>query len=179
MARRVLGWPLDKPVTAYGGLTFGGGPIGNCMMHATAAMTAKLRAGGPRGTGLVFANGGFATHNHAIILSRRAPHGIDLAGDYHVEADAEAMRSPAPELLESYAGPGTIESYVMPYGRDGRPRFASIVARTPQGARFVAHVPGEDVATLDALADGSREPVGTAGHASAMADGRNLWTAAE
>jgi acetyl-CoA C-acetyltransferase len=178
MARRVLDWPIDKPVTAYGGLTFGGGPIGNCMMHATAAMTEKLRAGGAQGKGLVFANGGFATHNHAIVLSREAPRGIDLAADYDVQADAEAARAPAPELLESYAGPGTIESYVMPYGRDGRPRFASIVARTPEGARFVAHVPGEDSATLSALADGSREPVGTAGGASAMEDGRNLWTPA-
>jgi acetyl-CoA C-acetyltransferase len=178
MARRALGWLIERPVTAYGGLTFGGGPIGNCMMHAAAAMTGKLRAGGPQGTGLILANGGFATHNHAITLSRRLPRGIDLAGDYDVQADAEAARVPAPELLDRYAGPGTIESYVMPYGRDGQPRFATIVARTPAGARFVAHVPGEDAATLASLADASREPVGTAGVASAMDDGRNLWTPA-
>jgi acetyl-CoA C-acetyltransferase len=178
MARRVLEWPIEKPVTVYGGLTFGGGPIGNCMMHAAAAMTEKLRAGRPEATGLILANGGFATHNHAITLGRRAPRGIDLTADYDVQADAEAARSPAPALLDSYEGPGTIESYVIPYGRDGQPRFASIVARTPDGSRFVAHVPGDDTVTLTALSDGSREPVGTAGRAGPMDDGRNRWTPA-
>jgi acetyl-CoA C-acetyltransferase len=178
MARRVLDWPLDKPVTAYGGLTFGGGPIGNCMMHATAAMTGKLRAGGADGTGLVFANGGFATHNHAIVLSRKAPRGIDLASDWDVQADAEAAREPAPQLLENHEGPGAIESYVIPYGRDGQPRYATIVARTLQGQRFIAHVPGEDRQTLAMLTSDTVEPVGSLGRASAMADGRNLWTPA-
>src|SRR3546814_17282746 len=27
MARRILGWPWDRPATVFGGLTFGGGPI--------------------------------------------------------------------------------------------------------------------------------------------------------
>ncbi|HYZ48034.1 MAG TPA: acetyl-CoA acetyltransferase, partial [Sphingomonas sp.] len=38
LARRALDWPLERPGTVYGGLTFGGGPIGNCMMHAAARM---------------------------------------------------------------------------------------------------------------------------------------------
>jgi len=178
MARRVLDWPIDKPVTAYGGLTFGGGPIGNCMMHATAAMTEKLRAGAPDRTGLVFANGGFATHNHAIVLSRQAPRGIDLAADYDVLADAEAAREPAPQLLDNHVGPGAIESFVIPYGRDGRPRFATIVARTLQGQRFVAHVPGDDHQTLTMLTSPESEPIGSLGRASTMEDGRTLWTPA-
>src|SRR3546814_5326581 len=31
MARRILGWPWDRPATVFGGLTFGGGPIANYM----------------------------------------------------------------------------------------------------------------------------------------------------
>ena len=69
MARRELDWPLDRPHSVYGGLTFGGGPIGNCMMHAAAAMVELIRA--QRGNGLIVSNGGFATHNHAIVLTSK------------------------------------------------------------------------------------------------------------
>ena len=67
MARRVLDWPLDRPTTVFGGLTFGGGPIGNYMSHAVVAMVQKLRGTGDKG--LLFANGGYATHNHTILLA--------------------------------------------------------------------------------------------------------------
>ena len=39
MARRVIDWPLDRPATVFGGLTFGGGPIGNYMSHAAASLS--------------------------------------------------------------------------------------------------------------------------------------------
>jgi acetyl-CoA C-acetyltransferase len=68
MARRILSWPLEKRHSVYGGLTFGGGPIGNCMTHAIVTMTEKLRVAGQRG--LIFANGGVATNNHCIVLTR-------------------------------------------------------------------------------------------------------------
>ncbi|MGN6689970.1 MAG: acetyl-CoA acetyltransferase, partial [Sphingopyxis sp.] len=38
MARRILGWPSDRPATVFGGLTFGGGPIANYMSHAVVSM---------------------------------------------------------------------------------------------------------------------------------------------
>jgi acetyl-CoA C-acetyltransferase len=41
LARRAIEWPLDKPMTVFGGLTFGGGPVGNYMSHAIASMTAS------------------------------------------------------------------------------------------------------------------------------------------
>ena len=43
MSRRLLGWPAEKPATVHGGLTFGGGPVGNYMSHAVAAMAQALR----------------------------------------------------------------------------------------------------------------------------------------
>jgi acetyl-CoA C-acetyltransferase len=176
MARRVLQWPLERPHSVYGGLTFGGGPVGNCMMHALAAMAEKLRRGGRDDAGLVFANGGFATHNHAILLARRPGPEADRPHDYDVHSVAERLRGPQPKLLDRYSGPGSVESYMMPYDRTGRPRFATVVARTPQGERFLAHVPPGDAAVLEFLACLQGEPVGSAGRAAPMADGRARWT---
>ena len=50
LARRAIGWPLERPMSAVGGLTFGGGPVGNYMSHAVAAMTEKLRREGQHGS---------------------------------------------------------------------------------------------------------------------------------
>lgn len=172
MARRLLGWPLDRPHSVYGGLTFGGGPIGNCMMHAAAAMVEKLRVAGRNG--LIVANGGYATHNHAILLSRQAPRGQRRC-DYDAHVAADALRWPVPPLVEDYQGPGRIETYCAPYGRTGTPAFATIVARNEAGARFLATVLPEDEAFLAALVSGETEPVGMAGRAERLDDGRLRW----
>ena len=161
MARRVIGWPLDKPMTVFGGLTFGGGPIGNYMSHALASMVERLRAGG--GRGLLFANGGYATHNHAIALTSDPNPTATFPQDFDVQPEADALRGPVPELDEDYLGPAKVETYTVHYARDGTPRLGTIVARTPDGRRTLAAVPGEDAATLEWLTDGRTEPVGTRG----------------
>src|SRR3546814_9815035 len=46
MARRILGWPWDRPATVFGGLTFGGGPIATYMSHAIVSMVEQLRREG-------------------------------------------------------------------------------------------------------------------------------------
>ena len=176
MARRVLGWPLDKPHSVYGGLTFGGAPVGNCMTHAAAAMVEKLRADHGDAKGLVFANGGFASHSHSVVFSRRPCKDADKVIDYDCQALADAQRGPAPQFIERYTGPATIESYCMNYDRKGLPAYAAVVARTPAGQRFLAHVPGEDQPMLAFLAGAEGEPVGTSGEAVAMEDGRQRWT---
>ena len=51
-------------------------------------------------------------------------------------------------------------------GRDGQPRYATIVARTRQGQRFVAHVPGDEQQTLAMLTSPASEPIGSLGRAS-------------
>ncbi|MFA7441009.1 MAG: acetyl-CoA acetyltransferase [Sphingomonadaceae bacterium] len=173
MARRVLGWPLERAHSVYGGLTFGGGPIGNCMMHAAAAMVEKLRIGGRHG--LIVSNGGYASHNHSLVLGRVPPHEPRHPQEYNVQAVADGLRKPVPDLLDQYEGPGIIETFIAPYGRAGKPAFATIVARTPSGERFLATVLPEDTATLALLTSGEAEPVGMAGHAVALADGRSQW----
>jgi len=174
MARRVLGWPADRPATVFGGLTFGGGPIGNYMSHAVCCMVERLR--GEARTGLLFANGGFATENHTIVLTRTPQPAGTFPQDYDFKAEADAARGPAPELAEEYEGPGTIETYTVLYARDGAPLHGVIVARNPDGARFLAKVPPEDEATIAFLTDGAAEPVGTAGSAARGADDLMVWS---
>jgi acetyl-CoA C-acetyltransferase len=176
MARRILNWPAERASSVYGGLTFGGAPVGNPMLHAAAAMVETLRAGKGNEKGLVFANGGFATHNHAIVLSQQPGPDAGTAHSYDVHAAADALRGTVPTFLDKYAGPATIESYMMPYNRKGEPAFAAVVGRTPRGERFLAHVPPDDRAMLQFLAWSEGEPVGRPGTAVAMADGRMRWT---
>jgi acetyl-CoA C-acetyltransferase len=173
MARRVIGWPLDKPATVFGGLTFGGGPIGNYMSHAVGSLTDSLRRAG--GRGLLFANGGYATHNHAIILSHRPLPDAHLPYAFDVQAEADAQRGAVPAVVEDYAGPGVIESYTVLYERDGRPKAGIVVGRTPAGARFLARVPADDRAGIAFLSDGAVEPVGAAGEAMPGPDGLHHW----
>jgi acetyl-CoA C-acetyltransferase len=173
MARRVIDWPVEKPATVFGGLTFGGGPIGNYMSHAVASLTDKLRQAG--GKGLLFANGGLATHNHAIILSHRPIPAARLPCDFDFQAEADKARGEIPAFVEDYTGPGVIESYTVTYERDGRPKAGVVVGRAPAGERFLAKIAAEDQASIAFLTDGGAQPVGTMGQAVPGPDGLRLW----
>jgi acetyl-CoA C-acetyltransferase len=173
MARRRLGWALDRPHSVYGGLTFGGGPIGNCMMHAIACMRDSLLREGTYG--LIVANGGYATNSHCIALGARPLPSGGFPQDYNVQAAADADRGAEPRLLESYVGPGRIETYSVPYDRTGRPRFATIIGRTPADERFLAHVQSIDTATLDYLTSEHHEPVGASGRTRLGANDTVTW----
>ena len=171
LARRVLDWPLDKPITVFGGLTFGGGPIGNYMSHAVACMVERLRETG--GKGLLFANGGYATCNHTIVLGAN-PLGATFPQDSDCQAEADARRGPIPLLEEEYEGPATIETWTVHYDREGRPRLGTVVARTPAGVRTLAVVPDKDTATLAFLTDALADPISSTG-TIAVRDGIRLW----
>ncbi len=173
MARRILGWPLDKPATVFGGLTFGGGPIGNYMSHAVVAMVEKLR--GTSDKGLLFANGGYATHNHTILVSG-APTGARFPQGFDYQSEADGRRGEVPPLDESFAGPATIETYTVHYRRDGSVQSGVIVARTEDGSRTLASVPAADQETIEFLTDGRNEPVGTTGTITRDEDGYAIWT---
>jgi acetyl-CoA C-acetyltransferase len=173
MARRVIDWPADRPVSVVGGLTFGGGPIANYMSHAVVRMVERLRSGNGR-TGLLFANGGFATHNHSIVLTRDEtprgafPHGFDF------QAVADAERAPAPPLAPDYTGQATIETYTLFYDRTGAITSATVVARSEAGSRLLATVPAEDKAGIERLAASRSEPVGERGMIEHR-DGLSVW----
>lgn len=173
MARRTLGWPVDRPATVFGGLTFGGGPIANYMSHAVVSMAQKLRVDGR--TGFLFANGGFATDNHSIVLSNQPIATAQFPQDFDYQAEADAAREAIAPLDEDYVGPATVETYTIFYGRDGAPRAGMVVARTPEGNRTLAHVDVGDAAMVAFLTDGVMEPVGTAGIVDSDLAGRRVW----
>jgi acetyl-CoA C-acetyltransferase len=176
MARRVIDWPVDSPITAFGGLTFGGGPIGNYMSHAVASMVDKLRR--DRGTALLFANGGYATHNHAIVISTEPQANATFPHDFDCNAEAKARRAPVPDVDGGYEGLATIETYTVFYKRDGSVRVGTVIARTPDGNRVLASVPANDEAMITFLTDGKMEPVGSRGRVSKGDDGLMIWSAA-
>ncbi|GAA4641638.1 acetyl-CoA acetyltransferase [Pontixanthobacter gangjinensis] len=173
MARRILDWPVDRPATVFGGLTFGGGPIGNYMSHAVVSMVEQLRATGTNG--LLFANGGYATHNHAIVLSSKPIASAEFPRSFDYQAEANAARGAVPMLDEAYSGPGTAESYTVFYNRDGTPRDGTVIARNAGGARFCAKIAGDDQASIAFFTSGEHEPVGTSGIGERGEDGLLYW----
>ena len=175
MARRVIGWPVDRPITAFGGLTFGGGPIGNYMSHALASMVDKLRR--DKGTALLFANGGYATHNHAIVISSEPQTNAVFPHDFDCNVEAKARRAAVPEVDGDYEGRATIETYTVFYKRDGSVRVGTVIARTPDDKRVLASVPASDAAMIAFLTDGLVEPVGSSGRVSKGNVGLMIWSA--
>jgi acetyl-CoA C-acetyltransferase len=176
MARRTLGWPVDKPATVFGGLTFGGGPIANYMSHAVVSMVEKLRHEGRYG--FLFANGGFATDNHCIILGSQPISAASFPQDFDYQSEAEEKRGPVPAIDEGYTGPATIESYTIFYGRDGSPRAGVVAARTAKGDRTLAHIDVTDAAMLSFFTHGAAEPVGTQGKIVSIGEKGTCWQAA-
>jgi len=173
MARRILSWPASEPATVSGGLTFGGGPIGNYMSHTVASMVEKLRIEGRHG--LLFANGGLATHNHTIILSNSPVEGAEFPQDYDYQAQADSKRGKIPVVIEEYVGPATLETYTVLYNRDGSARSGVVVARTPEGARTLAIVSAGDQAAIRLLTSGEVEAVGSTGVIESGLTGLRTW----
>src|ERR1700722_8461398 len=125
MARRVIGWPLHQPATVFGGLTFGGGPVGNYMSHAVVSMVMALRERGRYG--LLFANGGLATHSHSMVLGRAAFGPNAFPQNFNFQSEADAIRGPVPPIDEEYIGPARVETYTVFYDREGSARQGVIV----------------------------------------------------
>jgi acetyl-CoA C-acetyltransferase len=173
MARRVIDWPVERAASVFGGLTFGGGPVGNYMSHAVVSMVLALRRNGRHG--LLFANGGLATHNHSIVLSRAPPAANIFPQNFDFQAEADVLRGPAPPVQEDYLGPATVETYTVLYDREGMAQQGAIIGRAPSGARFIAKVPAADAATIHWLTSGEQEPVGMPGAAVKGADGDTWW----
>ncbi len=173
MARRIMDWPLDKPASVFGGLTFGGGPIANYMSHAVVSMVEKLR--GESSNGFLFANGGFATDNHCIILSKAPVAAATFPQDFDYQAEADAMRGVVPELVQDYCGPATIESFTVFHDRDGKPNAGVVVALNDLGQRSLAHIDVGNAVHVAFFTDGNVEPVGQNGRIEAHSDTGRYW----
>src|SRR3546814_17114882 len=119
------------------------------MCRAIGAMVETLRREGR--FGCLFANGGFATDNHGIVLGNAPIPAARFPQDFDYQAEAKDKRGPVPELVEQYAGSATTESYTAFHRRDGNPKAAVVVARTPEGRTQLYHVHGRGAATLASL----------------------------
>jgi acetyl-CoA C-acetyltransferase len=174
MARRTLKLGEDVMPTVTGGLTFFGAPLNTYMTHAACAMVRKLRGGA--NLGLLYGQGGFVTKHHALIVSRSPLQG-ELSQDTSVQARADASWGHVPEFVDGAEGDATIETSTVLFDGKGQIEHGVVMLRTKDGKRTLARVPVSDQATLAALMDLERSPVGLSGTATMAADGLPEWTA--
>ena len=141
-----------RPLTVTGGLPFFGGAGNNYSMHAIAGVVRAVREK-PGSFGFVGANGGFLSKYSVGVYSTEpsAWRGFESA-----DLQAQVKAWPAPPAAPEDAEAGTIETYVIDYGR-GAPQ-ATLVCRTPAGERFAAMTDPDDPAIAQAM--GQAEPLG-------------------
>lgn len=188
-----------KPISLLGGLTSFGGAGNNYSMHvcdclqqlgsrltlsqALTEMTRQIRLG-KIGNGLVLANGGVLSYQHAICLSSQP------AKQYAAERPLPKQVESAVGLkvIEHAEGPAVIEvrfcllcttlvneekTFTVQFDRQGKPDVGFIVGRLRDGSRFLANHGDED--TLLRLVETSMEPIGQQGVVKTHLDGSNLF----
>lgn len=150
-----------------GGLSFAGGPGSNYLTHSLAQMVGRLRESG--GTGFVHGVGMFNTKHHCVVLSARpSPRGEYPAVPHDPAEPRPPLYDPVP-VDGAYAGPLTVETLSVRFGRDGEPDRGIVLGRGADGQRVGARL--RDADTMRALTEGT-EPVGRAGTAVAGEAGR-------
>ena len=140
VAAAELGLGEERPLTVTGGLTFGGGPLNNYVMHSIARSVELLREK-PGSHALVTANGGnLYKHAHGVYGS--APPSADFRC---ADVKKEIAALPARECLPAYDGRATIESYTVMFAED-EPRIGHVSCLTPAGARTWVNVEDAELA---------------------------------
>lgn len=165
-----LGLPIlnsPKPLTLLGGLTSFGGAGNNYSMHAITEMSRQLRDRKAK-NGLVLANGGFLSYQHALCLSSE-PRRVGSSYPDNRGSSAVVVGAPAP--VEPFAqGEAVIETYTVQFDRDSSPEMAYIIGRlTNSKSRFVAN--HGDQRTLQELASALEEQIGKVGYVETKRDG--------
>jgi acetyl-CoA C-acetyltransferase len=140
MAAREIGLDPSQPLTVTGGMTFGGGPLNDAVLHAIARMAEVLRED-PGARGLVTANGGYLTKHAFGVYSTEPP----AAPFRHEDVQAEIDVLPRREAVVDHAGEVTIETYTVMYGPDG-PEIGHAACRLPDGRRTWGNVHDRDAA---------------------------------
>ena len=159
VAANELGLPQDQPLSVTGGLTFGGGPLNNYVMHGI-ARTAELLRDTPGGRGLVTANGGMLTKHSFGVYAKEAP-GHPFR---HENLQERVDREPRRDAVQDHRGEATIEAYTVMFGggtakpttsataiygktadRGSEPSLAHLACLLPDGRRTWANVDEPDV----------------------------------
>mgnify|MGYP003324949063 CR=1 FL=1 len=142
IAARELGFPLDRPLTVTGGLTFGGGPLNNYVMHSISRMVSLLRESRAK-KGMITANGGFLTKHSFGIYSASPP-----VRDFQYEnLQPKVNEMPTRESVTDYEGPAILESYTVMFASEN-PDVGHCACLTPEGKRTWANVSDNDVLEL-------------------------------
>ena len=141
VAAKELGLSEDRDLTVTGGLTFGGGPLNNYVMHSV-ARTVELLRGNPGTLGLVTANGG-NIYKHAMGIYSTAEPKQDFQFA-NVQDEIDAL--PSREVLAEYDGDVTLEGYSVMYGGEV-PNIAHCACLTPAGERTWANSQDVDLMT--------------------------------
>lgn len=138
-----LGLDAQMPLTVTGGLTFGGGPLNNYVMHSIARMVELLREQRDQ-RGVITANGGYLTKHAFGVYSGEPP-----AQDFqHRDVQAEVDATPSRSSLVDYEGEVVIETYTVMYGAEA-PAMGHAACLTPDGTRTWANT--EDVDVMAAM----------------------------
>jgi len=140
VASQELGVPEGRPLTVTGGLTFGGGPMNNYVMHSIARMAEVLRAD-PGSLGLVTANGGYLTKHAFGVYSTEPADGGFLHDDLQKQVDELPRR----ESVTDHEGAVEIESYTVMYDGEGA-AVGHTACLLPDGRRTWANTEDRDVA---------------------------------
>jgi acetyl-CoA C-acetyltransferase len=133
VAAREIGLPTDRPLTVTGGLTFGGGPLNNYVMHAIARTVEVLRAA-PGRRGLVTANGGYLTKHAFGVYSTEPP----ARPFQHEDVQEQIDRLPSRDAVVDWDGPVEIETYTVMFD-DAGPATIHAACLTPDGHRTWAN----------------------------------------
>lgn len=113
VAAREIGLDLEQQLTVTGGLTFGGGPLNNYVMHSIARMVELLREQQEK-IGMVTANGGILMKHAHGIYSASAPSRPFKHQDVQALVDTSNDRDTETNPTE----PVQVESYTVIYDRD-------------------------------------------------------------
>jgi acetyl-CoA C-acetyltransferase len=136
-------------------------------------MVEKLRREG--NNGFLFANGGFATDNHCIVLSKVPVAAASFPQDFDYQAEADAARGTIPALDEDYCGQASVESFTVFHDRAGTPNAGVVIARSADGIRTLAHIDVSDPELMAFFTDGTTEPVGHSGRVELRNESSRFW----
>lgn len=135
-----LGFSMDRDLTVTGGLTFGGGPLNNYVMHSIARMVELCREQQGK-KGMITANGGYLTKHAFGIYSSEPP-----AQDFqHASPQAEVDALPKRQAVVDFEGEAMIETYSVMFDAQG-PAVGHAACLTADGVRTFANTKDRDLA---------------------------------
>lgn len=142
------------------------------ILQALTEMTRQLRAGKGK-TGLVLANGGVATYQAVVCLSR-SPRRDGLPYPDCNPLPDMITDVQTPSIAVQAEGDAIVETYTVEFNRDGSPLRGYVVGRlNSNGHRFISN--HADESTLKQLCSWEVEPIGRRGKVRVAEAGRNLF----